>query len=191
MGRCRCSTTNSKTFKLLRLSKRDPEAFGAFYRRHERLVFGYFVAHAKEVELAADLMAETFAAALKSAPRFRAGPQPATTWLMTIAHHKLVSSIRRGIVETRAREKLGMAPVALLDASLERAEAQIDEGLFPLEELLAGLPPDQRDAIQARVLDERGYADIGATLGCSEAVIRKRVSRGLRTLRSQLEGDRT
>ncbi len=55
-----------------------------------------------------------------------------------------------------------------------------------MQQLLDGLPADQREAIVARVLDEREYDDISRTLKCSEAVARKRVSRGLATLRRQL-----
>jgi len=37
------------------------------------------------------------------------------------------------------------------------------------------------------VIDERDYADIAMDMRCSEAVVRKRVSRGLRNLRTHLE----
>ena len=50
--------------QLLARSARDPEAFGVFYERHERLILGYFVRRLRDPELAADLAAETFAAAL-------------------------------------------------------------------------------------------------------------------------------
>jgi RNA polymerase sigma-70 factor (ECF subfamily) len=173
--------------ELLRLARREPEAFGVFYRRHERLVFGYFMRHTRDVEVAADLTAETFAAALGSMRRFRAGPQPASAWLIGIAHHKLLSSWRRQRVEAKARTRLGMPPIALLDASLERAEAIADDELFPVEELLASLPPDQQQAVVARVLDDREYDELSRTLGCSEAVVRQRVSRGLASLRRQLQ----
>jgi RNA polymerase sigma-70 factor (ECF subfamily) len=51
---------------------------------------------------------------------------------------------------------------------------------------VATLPPDQREAIVAHVLDEQGYDEIAARLLCSEAVVRQRVSRGLRALRTRL-----
>ena len=50
-------------------------------------------------------------------------------------------------------------------------------------ELLERLPVDQRDAIRARVLEERPYGDIARELQTSQLVIRKRVSRGLAALR--------
>jgi RNA polymerase sigma-70 factor (ECF subfamily) len=36
------------------------------------------------------------------------------------------------------------------------------------------------------VIEERAYPEIAARLGCSELVIRKRVSRGLARLRTEL-----
>ena len=55
-------------------------------------------------------------------------------------------------------------------------------------ELLERLPPDQADAVRARVLDQRSYKDIAASVRVSEAVVRKRVSRGLLTLRGFAKG---
>lgn len=52
--------------------------------------------------------------------------------------------------------------------------------------LLAELPPDERAAVRARVIDERPYGEIARSLGCSEMVVRKRVSRGLARLRAGL-----
>lgn len=52
-----------------------------------------------------------------------------------------------------------------------------------LERSLGRLPAEQREAIERRVLEEEPYAAIAAGVGCSEQVVRKRVSRGLATLR--------
>ena len=49
-----------------------------------------------------------------------------------------------------------------------------------------GLPGEQRQAIEGRVLEEEPYAAIAAGIGCSEQVVRKRVSRGLATLRREM-----
>ena len=50
------------------------------------------------------------------------------------------------------------------------------------------LAPDQRDAVVAHVVHERSYQEIAGDLGTSEAVVRKRVSRGLQTMRERLGG---
>jgi RNA polymerase sigma-70 factor (ECF subfamily) len=57
----------------------------------------------------------------------------------------------------------------------------------PVEELLKSLPHDQAEAIRARILEEQSYDVVAARLRCSPLVARKRVSRGLATLRDVLE----
>jgi RNA polymerase sigma factor (sigma-70 family) len=168
---------------LLALTPSDPEAFGAFYRRHEDAVLRYMVARVRDGELAADLAAETFAAALLSAPRFRPRPEPAAAWLFGIARNVLRSSLERRRVDDRARRRLGMPPLALSDEDVSGIEALLAD--YSARQMLEGLPADQAGAIQARFLDDDSYEDIARRLRCSEAVVRKRVSRGLATLRAR------
>lgn len=169
--------------ELLAAGAREPEAFGVFYQRHEQRIVGYFRQRVASAELAADLTAETFAAALLARPRYKAGKGPAVAWLFGIAHNVLRMSLRRGRVEQKARKRLDMPPLDLTDDLIERIDALRGEATA----LLAELPAEQREAIKARVLDERDYTDIGRDLRCSPAVVRKRVSRGLDTLRHRLE----
>jgi RNA polymerase sigma factor (sigma-70 family) len=171
--------------QLLAESRRDPTAFAAFYRRHLDAVVRFHRARVREPELAADLAAETFAAALLASRRYRPDAAPARAWLYAIARHKLIDSMRRGQVEDRARRKLGMRPLELTDDDLSRVE-EIAAGGSALE-LLDELPEDVRTALGARVLEGRDYAEIAGELRCSEQVVRKRVSRGLARLRARLE----
>src|SRR4051794_21807876 len=90
-----------------------PDAFAEFSRRHVTALLGYFVRRTRAPELAADLCAETFAAALAGAHRFRPERGPAIAWLYGIARRQLAHARRRGAVEDRARRQLGMAPLAL------------------------------------------------------------------------------
>jgi RNA polymerase sigma factor (sigma-70 family) len=168
---------------LLASARSHPVAFGAFYRRHEDRVLSYFLARVGDPEVAADLTAETFAAALSSAHRFKPRGEPAAAWLFGIAGNTLAMSRRRGRVEARARQRLGMAPLELSDEAIERI-AELDEVALTL---VKDLPADQQEAVRARVIDERDYADIARDMRCSEAVVRKRVSRGLRAMRTHLE----
>jgi len=172
--------------RVLSAAARDPVAFATFYRRYERSMLTFFVRRTGDPELAADLTAEVFAAALHACERYRAGEAPASAWLFGIAQHKLAKSRRRGVVEDRARRRLGMAPLILDDDDLERIE-RLAGGDDVVDGLLEGLPPDQRDAVRARILEERSYEEIAGELRCSQAVVRKRVSRGLARLRDQLE----
>src|SRR6185312_12106655 len=130
-------------------------------------------------ETAADLAAETFAAAIVARRRYRGDGAPAGAWLFAIAHRKLADYQRRGYADERARRRLGLErrPLGEDDAALIRL---LGEEITVRE--LAALPADQRSAIEARVLQERAYPDIAGELGTSEAAVRMRVSRGLATL---------
>jgi RNA polymerase sigma factor (sigma-70 family) len=170
--------------ELLRLTPREPAAFEAFYVRHERLILAFFRRRTGSAEAAVDLTAETFVAALGAARRYRPGERPAVAWLFGIAQNKLLRSLRKGRVEDRARRRLGAARVELGDEDLERVDRL---GGLDVEELLAGLPEPQAAAIRARVLEEQPYDAVAQRLGCSPLVARKRVSRGLATLRNAIE----
>ena len=171
--------------ELLVRSSSEPEAFGHFYDRYERELLRFFLRATRRADLAADLAAEVFAAALAGASGFDGARGTARGWLYGIARHVLADTWERGRVEDRARRRLGMEPIALSDESLERIEQLGTSGVAL--ELLAGLPDDQRDAIRGRVVEERDYADLARSLQCSESVVRQRVSRGLRALRSRME----
>lgn len=173
---------------LVRAAAGDGEAFACFYRRHLPAIAGYLLRRTGDREAAADLTAEVFAAALLACPRFRPGGPPALAWLYGIAANKLRESRRRGRVEEEARRRLAWEPQALDDDDLAAVERMARAG--GESEVLAAvatLPPDQREAILAHVVEEQGYEQIAERLVCSQSVVRQRVSRGLRALRAQLE----
>ena len=179
--------TSARTDEEL-LATADPDAFEAFYRRHVDDVLRFFARRARDPELAADLTAETFAAALVSRPRYRPEAGAPIAWLFGIAHNKLAFAQRRGYAERRARRRLGLERIDLTDEDLERIE-QLGEP-ERASVLVQRLPADQRDAVTAHVVDERSYEDIAGELSTSEAVVRKRVSRGLAAVRVRMGGRR-
>jgi RNA polymerase sigma-70 factor (ECF subfamily) len=176
---------------LLLAARDEPEAFGVFYRRHVRALAAYFWRRTHDAELTADLTAETFAAALDCCGRFDPQRGPAIGWLYGIAHRQLGHLARRGAVELRYRRRLGMARIELHDEELERIEADavLEGPQTRLLDELQALPAEQRAAVEARVLHELDYAEIALATGTSEVVVRKRVSRGLATLRHRLTRD--
>src|SRR4051812_14914350 len=165
------------------LTGRDPAAFEEFYVRNVETVLGYFARRTRDPELAADLTAETFAAALASRARYRPAAGAATAWLFGIAMKKLADAQRRGCAERRARRRMGMERIEITDEDVLRIEALGDQSAASaLVELLV---PDQRDAVRAHVVEDRSYAEIAAGQHVSEAVVRKRVSRGLASVRER------
>jgi RNA polymerase sigma factor (sigma-70 family) len=166
------------------LSARDAATFELFYLRHVDAVLGFFARRTGDPELAADLCGETFAAALASRHRFRPEAGAAAAWLFGIGSKKLADAQRRGYAERRARRRLGMERIELSDRDFARIE-RLGEG-HEARVMMERLTPDQRVAIAAHVLEERPYDQIAGELETSEAVVRKRVSRGLAAMRERM-----
>jgi RNA polymerase sigma-70 factor (ECF subfamily) len=160
------------------------DSFDALYLRFREPVLGYFARRVGEPEVAADLMAETFARALV---RFRTAPpdEPAA-WLFTIARNLLIDSARRGQVEASARRKLHLEPLVLDDADIQRIE-EVAEAADLADTVRATLSPADYEALRARAVDEESYSELALRLRCSEAVARKRVSRAIAHMRTVIE----
>ena len=169
------------------LTSPDPEAFGMFYDRYVRTLLGYFARRTRDPEVAADLTAETFASALASKRRYKPETTPAVAWLFTIASRRLADYHRKGCVDTRMRRALAIEKRSISADDADLIALLADEATTAL---LAELPADQRDAVAAHVLEDRGYREIATELHTSEAVVRQRVSRGLSTLRRRIGAKR-
>ena len=169
----------------------DPNAFGAFYRRHVDGVLAFFVRRT-DAETGADLCAETFAAALAGLARYDTGRGEPVAWLYGIARHLLGRYHRSGSVERRAQRRLGMERILVDDEELARIDqsARSDVTARLLHDAMAGLPSDQRDALVARVLDESSYEEIGRRGSVTATAARQRVSRGLAHLRARIGASR-
>jgi RNA polymerase sigma factor (sigma-70 family) len=167
---------------LMRSARRDPQAVERLYEDHAEAVLAYLLRRTGSAEHAADLLSEVFAAVLAPGrrPRIRGS---ARAWLFGIANHKVADFFRRGFVEDRARRRVGMERVVFTHDELARAEELIDVARGgSMRALVDDLPEDQRDAVLARIVDERSYSEIATTYGCSEETARQRVSRGLARL---------
>jgi RNA polymerase sigma-70 factor (ECF subfamily) len=170
--------------QLYQRAAHDGEAFGQLYDRYERALLAYFMREVRSAELAADLAAETFAALLVARRKDTLIEEP-RAWLYATGRRKLIDAYRRGVIDDATRRRLGLERLELDEATIRQIE-MLGADDAAAAELLA-LPTEQRDAIRARVIDERPYEEIARDIGCSEAVVRKRVSRGLSFLRRRLQ----
>ena len=164
----------------------DGAAFAVFYKRHLPVVVAYLRRRTAGPEMAADLTAEVFAAALVACPRYRPGEAPAVAWLLGVANNKLRESARRHRVAAGARLQLGLAEIAFVEDDVALVDELADAGALALGHL-AELPVEQRQAVWRRIVDEKSYDRLARELDCSEALVRQRVSRGLRRLRARIE----
>jgi len=168
---------------LMSAARNDPDAFRELYGRYAERVHGYFVRRTRDDAAALDLTAETFAQAWLVRARFRdeAGGS-AAPWLFGIARNALLMSVRRGAIERRATERLGL--MGRLDHP--PAAAPDETWADDADELLDSLPDSQREAVRLRVIEDLDYDRVADALGTSPSAARVRVHRGLEALRHRL-----
>jgi RNA polymerase sigma-70 factor (ECF subfamily) len=168
------------------LAAHDADAFALIYDRHAGDLFNW--ARARTGDHAADLTAEVFARAWLRRKAFRdeAGGS-AFPWLLGIAQNVLRDSLRRRMVESRARARLGLP----LEIAHDPAYDSVERRLSLPEAALAAirdLPDGERQLLELRVVQERPYSEIAARLQTTPQAARLRVSRTLRRLNLSLGG---
>lgn len=162
-----------------------PDDYTRLYRRHAQTLLVYFQRRVHEPELARDLLAETFEAAIAGGSRFRGETEGALSgWLWSIARNTLAEQRRRERGEQSRGRRLERVRAALSDREIERVEelAGIAELREAVAQRMAELPEEQREAVRMRVLEDMSYLEIAARMNINSETARARVSRGLRAL---------
>jgi RNA polymerase sigma-70 factor, ECF subfamily len=172
------------------LLEESDRAFGELYERHAEAVLRYFARRTGSADTAADLVAETFAAAFVSRHRFRDLGSPARAWLYSIARRQLSHYVRHEAVANRYRRRLGLEPVNLTEEDYERIEALADLRTLrdQLRQAVGELPEAQAEAVRLRIVEDLPYSAVALQLNCSEGAARVRVTRALARLADHLEG---
>jgi RNA polymerase sigma-70 factor, ECF subfamily len=166
------------------------QAFLELYDRLERRLLKYLVRRAPDVEIAAEIWAESWAIAFENWQR-RRGQDPGSSeaWVFGIARHQLAAYYRSESIERRALERLRWAVPSVDGALHDELERIVDRDAprSDVADAMQGLSAERRNAVHLRIVEGRNYCDIAASLGCSEQTARAHVSRGLRRLARALE----
>lgn len=176
--------------ELIRLARREPEAFRELFARHAAGLQAWFLAKTQDRAVSVELLAETFAQAWQSAPRFRGDDERAgTAWIYGIARNLLLQYLKRQRVQRSARRRLGME-LQIDVGSIEEAERRVDDGYLtaPVRQGFAELNSAQQQAIRYRILDGLSYEEVATRLGVTAGTARTRVFRGLEALRAMIGG---
>jgi RNA polymerase sigma-70 factor (ECF subfamily) len=169
----------------LHQARTQPSAFSNVYSATARGVLAYFVRRTYDVEVAADLTAETFACAFEGRETFRGSTDDElASWLYGIASHQLSRYARKGKVERKAIERLAIRVPEVAPDDHERILelAGLSDMRTQVARAFSSLPSRQRAALRLRVIEECSYREVADTLGISEQSARARVSRALSRL---------
>lgn len=155
----------------------DPaRGFEAFYRQHERAIFGYLWRMTGDEQTANDLTQETFFRAWRQFQKLLGYERP-EAWLFRVASNLALNE--------RRHQRVAGPAASLHDA--QRADgdhaAQFAERTA-LANALAGLPAQQRAAFILREIYGQSCDEIAETLGLSRAAAKMTLSRARARLRA-------
>jgi RNA polymerase sigma-70 factor (ECF subfamily) len=149
----------------------DPDAFEALYRRHRDWVHRLAWRFTGNPQDALDVLQETFLYLFQKLPDLRLTASM-TTFLYPVVKH-LSLNLRR-----RRRPGTDEDLLPTLTAPAAQPASRAD-----LAAVLAGLPPEQREIVLMRFLDDMALDEIAQALEVPLGTIKSRLHRALETLR--------
>jgi RNA polymerase sigma factor (sigma-70 family) len=164
----------------------DPDALEAFYREHIDAVQRFVARRVTSPELAADLTADVFVAAIESAHRYRADRGAPAAWLYGIARHVVSAEYRRA---RRERDRPAIAGSALLDEQdVADIVARIDAEASARElyDALERLSEPERAVLELVAVDQLTVTEAASALGIRKVTARVRLHRARRRMTDQL-----
>lgn len=170
----------------------DASAFEQLYARHGLRLWRYFHRNTGDGALADDLSQDLWFAVVDSAGGYEVRSK-FTTWLFTMAHHRLVDHWRRqkpGVSLSADTEESMRLADSLFAASGFEPDAQLDRQLMAqtLLAALAQLPAEQRECFLLQVEADMTVADIAQATGVAEETAKSRLRYARTKLRAALEG---
>jgi RNA polymerase sigma-70 factor, ECF subfamily len=174
-----------------RYARGDAAAFELLYRRHELRVWRYLQRNLRDAATADELMQEVWFAVARDAPRYLPSAR-FTTWLFTIAHNRMIDSIRAhrrhlsleslGVESDAAIRQLPADPsTGPVAAAVARDEAAA------LIRAVEELPREQRQAFLLQVEGDLDIEEIARITGSSFETTKSRLRYARTKLRQMLK----
>ncbi len=159
-----------------------PQLAEELFNEHHRRIYLYCLRQLGSPEEAEDAVQATYLNACRS---LKDGfePEAAQAWLFKVAHNVCLTRQRSSYRRARVERPHDLQAV---QDTIAAPEASGDE-LFGLDEALAGLPEQQRNAILLREWQGLSYREVAAKLGVTQAAVETLIFRARRSLANSLE----
>jgi RNA polymerase sigma-70 factor (ECF subfamily) len=162
----------------------DAQAFAALYSRHKGGLFRFMVRSIKDRAAAEELFQEVWMKLIDARGRYE--PQAKfSTWLYTIAHHRMIDHWRRRGLETVALDEGIDEPRAPQSTQPER-RAELNQSGQRLLAALAALPVLQREAFLLHEESGMTVPEIAAATGTEPETAKSRLRYAIAKLREAL-----
>jgi RNA polymerase sigma-70 factor (ECF subfamily) len=156
---------------LERIAARDQTALRALYARHQGRVFRFVLRLVKRDAVAEELTNEVFLEAWRNAGTFE-GKASASTWLLSIAHHRAVSSLRKR--RELAWNEEAAAEIADTDDNPEVVAQKADKSVL-LRRAMDQLSPEHREIIDLVYYHEMSIAEVSEVIAIPENTVKTRM----------------
>jgi RNA polymerase sigma factor (sigma-70 family) len=159
-----------------------PQLAEELFNEHHRRIYLYCLRQLGSPEEAEDAVQATYLNACRSLnDGFE--PEAAQAWLFKVAHNVCLTRQRSSYRRARVERPHDLQAVQDIVAA---PETPGDE-LFGLDEALADLPEQQRNAILLREWQGLSYREVATKLGLTQAAVETLIFRARRSLASSLE----
>ena len=168
----------------------DAGAFEELYKRHKGALFRFVLRSIRDRATAEELYQEIWMRAIEARGRYEVQAK-FTTWLFTIAHHRLVDHWRkRGLtLVSMDQEDAGhIEPPAPPDNEPHR-RLEAKQGLERFLRALEALPPAQREAFLLHEEAGMSVAEIAQATGTNEEAAKSRLRYALSKLKEAVRDE--
>jgi len=178
---------------MLRYASGVAESFDALYGRHRAGVYRYLLRHCGNAGIAEEMFQDVWMNAIRARDRY-APTAKFTTWLYTLAHHRLVDHWRASgqakfaSIDDDGDEDTRAMVEALPASRRDEPETRIDARQLreQLHAALATLPAVQRDAFLLQQEGGLSLAEIGQLTGVGVETVKSRLRYAVAKLRGEL-----
>ena len=169
------------------LLQRDMRAFEQLYDRHSRLVYALVYRIVQQAGTAEEVVQDVFLQLWRNAAQYDASRGPFLPWLLTMARHRALDTLRLKSERQRRREdQTEELPGVCVAPQFEK---QLDEKrrAMQVRELMTSLQPQQKRAIELAYFEGLSHTEIAATLKEPLGTVKSWIRNGLMRLREGLQ----
>jgi RNA polymerase sigma-70 factor, ECF subfamily len=163
----------------------DAKALERLFARNQTRVFRYLTRVVRNEAVAEELLNEVFLGVWQSASRYEGRSEP-STWLISIAHNKAVSALRKKReVSGYDEETAGQIED---DADTPEVTSQKMDKAAQMRAAMKGLSTEHREILDLVYYQEQSVSEVADILGIPEATVKTRMFYARKKLSELLKG---